>query len=242
MKLTCVLLLSFSFAVRAFGVSSDRSLSNRKALLTPSNNNKAPAAAFQQKQVVATSSPLFRDASSVRGGAVPGWAAYNEALDKQPLITKAMTSLVGWALGDLLAQIFIGSGPFDVKRFVTLSLFGFLYHGPSGHYFYNWLDKKIEGTSGKVVALKVLIDQTIWCPIFMSVFFTYLGLVDGDSFSAIGNKIKTDLLSACQGSWKVWPLVHAINFKFISTKHRLVFINSVQIAFNIFLSLIGTKK
>ena len=80
-----------------------------------------------------------------------------------------------------------------------------------------------------------------YSPIFMTVFFTYLGLVNGDSFATIGSKIKNDLLSACQGSWKVWPLVHAVNFKFISTKHRLVFINGVQVAFNMFLSLIGTK-
>ena len=49
-------------------------------------------------------SPLFRR-ETVRGGAVPGWAAYNDALDKKPLFTKAMTSLVGWALGDVLAQV-----------------------------------------------------------------------------------------------------------------------------------------
>jgi protein Mpv17 len=128
-----------------------------------------------------------------------------------------------------------------MRRFITLSIFGFIYHGPSGHYFYNWLDSKIQGTQAQNVALKVAIDQLFWCPIFMSVFFTYLGLVNGDSFNTIGNKIKNDLLTACQGSWKVWPLVHAVNFKFISTKHRLVFINSVQIAFNMFLSLLGTK-
>jgi len=139
-------------------------------------------------------------------------------------------------------QIFIGSGPFDMKRFLSLSFFGFIYHGPSGHYFYNWLDRKIEGTDPKTVALKVLIDQTLWCPIFMTVFFTYLGLVNGDSVATIVDKVKSDLLSACQGSWKVWPLVHAINFRFVPTKFRLVYINTVQVAFNIFLSLIGTKK
>lgn len=128
-----------------------------------------------------------------------------------------------------------------MKRFLSLSAFGFLYHGPSGHYFYNWLDTKISGTDAKSVALKVAIDQILWCPIFMTVFFTYLGLVNGDSLSVISTKIKTDLLSACQGSWKVWPLVHAINFKVVSNKYRLLFINGVQIAFNIFLSLIGTK-
>jgi protein Mpv17 len=128
-----------------------------------------------------------------------------------------------------------------MKRFITLSAFGLLYHGPSGHFFYNWLDGKIKGTGAKDVALKVGIDQIFWCPIFMTVFFTYLGLVNGDSFATISNKVKNDLLSACQGSWKVWPIVHAVNFKFISSKHRLIFINGVQVAFNMFLSLIGTK-
>jgi len=188
-------------------------------------------------------SPLFksRDPFIVRGGAVPGWAAYNEALDEKPLLTKALTSLVGWAAGDALAQIFIGSAAFDLTRFLTLSFFGFIYHGPSGHYFYNWLDSKVQGTDAKAVFSKVAIDQIFWCPIFMTVFFTYLGLVAGDGPATIVNKVKTDLFTACQGSWKVWPIVHAINFKFISTKHRLVFINGVQIAFNMFLSLIGSK-
>ena len=140
-----------------------------------------------------------------------------------------------------LYQLFIVKSGLDIKRLVTLSVFGFIYHGPSGHYFYNWLDSKIQGTDGGSVATKVAIDQVFWCPIFMCVFFTYLGLVNGDSFSAIGNKIKTDLFTAVQGSWKVWPFVHAVNFKFISTKHRLVFINGVQIAFNMFLSLLGSK-
>jgi protein Mpv17 len=129
-----------------------------------------------------------------------------------------------------------------MKRFITLSAFGLLYHGPSGHFFYGWLDKQIEGKEAKHVIMKVAFDQIVWCPIFMTVFFTYLGLVNGDSFSVIGDKIKSDLLKACQGSWKVWPIVHAVNFKFISSKHRMLFLNAVQVAFNMFLSLLGTKK
>lgn len=95
MKLTAILFLSFSFAVSSFGVSSDPAFTKRAAAVKPTTFHKDSAAA----------SPLFRDPAVVRGGAVPGWAAYNDALDKKPLITKAMTSLVGWALGDLLAQV-----------------------------------------------------------------------------------------------------------------------------------------
>lgn len=234
MKLSSIIFAVTCVAAQAFGPTPQTSSVVKKVsspALVNGLRNKAPA----------SSSALFRDQSEVRGGAVPGWAAYNEALDKTPITAKAMTSAVGFFLGDLLAQLFIVKSGLDIKRLVTLSIFGFIYHGPSGHYFYNWLDSKIEGTDGKSVATKVFIDQVFWCPIFMCVFFTYLGLANGDSFGVIGNKIKTDLFSAMQGSWKVWPFVHAVNFRFISTKHRLVFINTVQIAFNMFLSLLGSK-
>jgi protein Mpv17 len=59
-------------------------------------------------------------------------------------------------------QVFITGGAFDMKRFITLSAFGFLYHGPSGHYFYNWLDKQVPGTEPKHVAMKVAFDQIVW--------------------------------------------------------------------------------
>jgi len=234
MKLTTILVAASCLTAQAFQASPRTSATK--------NINADVVSNSLRKQVPASVSPLFRDAALTRGGAVPGWNAYNDALDRTPLLAKACTSLVGWFLGDLLAQIFIVKATtLDVPRLITLAAFGFLYHGPSGHYFYNWLDEKIPGNDSKTVATKVIIDQAIWCPLFMTVFFTYLGLVAGDSFSAIGDKIKKDLFIAVQGSWKVWPIVHAVNFKFISTKHRLVFINGIQIAFNMFLSLIGSK-
>merc|ERR1719356_1125194 len=233
MKLiTSILIVSF-LSVSAFGNSP-----NPARRLTKKTSSKVPVAFTKD----ASSSPLFRDPAAVRAGAVPGWSAYNEQLDKNPLTTKAFTSLVGWALGDLLVQAFITKGqPFDMKRFISLSAFGFLYHGPSGHYFYNWLDSKIPGKEAVWIGTKVMIDQIFWCPIFMTVFFTYLGLVAGDSFGTIGTKIKNDLFTAVKGSWKVWPIVHFFNFKYISNKHRLLFLNGVQVGFNMFLSIIGSK-
>lgn len=93
MKLTSLLIASSLLAASAFGVSP------KPAVTKPSTTSVA----FLKESAVG--SPLFRDQSKVRGGAVPGWAAYNDALDRKPLLTKAMTSLVGWALGDVLAQV-----------------------------------------------------------------------------------------------------------------------------------------
>jgi hypothetical protein len=94
MKLTAILVAPLLVATSAFGVTQPTSsVQKRVSPLTKP--------AFRQ----AEKSALFRDPTVTRGGAVPGWAAYNEALDKNPLTAKACTSLVGWALGDLLAQV-----------------------------------------------------------------------------------------------------------------------------------------
>lgn len=88
-------LLSLLTVTTAFGVSP-----HPVQQKTGTSLNKP---AFRKDSVV--NSPLFRDPTKVRGGAVPGWAAYNDALDKHPLTAKACTSLIGWALGDFLAQV-----------------------------------------------------------------------------------------------------------------------------------------
>ena len=95
MKLTTLLVASSCLAASAFGVSPVQSVPKSPAAF------KKPA--FRKD--TAAASPLFRNPERVRGGAVPGWAAYNDALDKHPLTAKACTSLVGWALGDFLAQV-----------------------------------------------------------------------------------------------------------------------------------------
>jgi hypothetical protein len=101
MKLLSLLFVSSTLAVSAFGVHTNPSVTKAGAALKP-NGISSPA--FRKDAAV--NSPLFRDPSlMVRGGAVPGWDAYNKALDDHPLTAKAFTSLVGWALGDLLAQV-----------------------------------------------------------------------------------------------------------------------------------------
>jgi protein Mpv17 len=43
------------------------------------------------------------------------------------------------------------------------------------------------------------------------------------------------------GSWKVWPVAHTINFSLIPTAQRILYINSIQIGYNMFLSVIGNR-
>jgi protein Mpv17 len=172
------------------------------------------------------------------------WSKYNALLEAQPLLTKALTSLTGFTLGDILAQNFVepGDKPYDVMRTVRLGSFGFLLHGTTGHYFYGMLDSKFPGTKPVTVATKVLIDQTMWNPIFGLMFFGYLNVCEGKSFADYKQKISQDLKTAVMGSWAVWVPAHTVNFAFVPPSQRLLYINTIQIGYNVFLSFLGNKK
>lgn len=172
------------------------------------------------------------------------WAGYNRLLVAQPLLTKALTSLTGFTLGDVLAQNFVEESgkPYDIMRTVRLGSFGFLVHGTTGHYFYGFLDSRLPGTAPLTVASKVAIDQTIWNPIFGIMFFGYLNFVEGKSWTDYTNKLKQDLQTAVMGSWAVWVPAHTVNFAFIPPAQRLLYINTIQIGYNVFLSFLGNKK
>lgn len=172
------------------------------------------------------------------------WAKYNKLLDAQPILTKALTSFTGFTLGDILAQKFVSPSdePYDVMRTLRLGTFGFLIHGTTGHYFYGMLDSKLPGTKPVTVASKVLIDQTIWNPIFGCMFFGFLNFTEGKSFADYKAKLNSDLKTAVMGSWAVWIPAHTVNFAFIPPAQRLLYINTIQIGYNVFLSFLGNKK
>ncbi len=133
------------------------------------------------------------------------WRAYNASLESNPILTKALTSLVGFFLGDLLAQKFLGDkdAALDGWRLARMAAFGFMFHGPTGHYFYNALDRLLVGKSPLIVGSKVFIDQVCWAPIFTVFFFGFLGLAERKSVDEITQKIKGDTWAGVTASWKV---------------------------------------
>ena len=60
-------------------------------------------------------------------------------------------------------------------------------------------------------------------------FFSYVGLLEAKGLPYVVDKVNNDLWTAVTGSWRVWPLAHAINFRYIPSSQRVLYINSIQI-------------
>eukprot|EP00871_Galdieria_phlegrea_P002465 jgi/Galph1/3219/GphlegSOOS_G1938.1 len=180
--------------------------------------------------------------SSGGGGGSAGSQDTISCLASRPLLTKALTSFIGFSIGDILAQKFLSPVGISNGSFIKNGIIWFTYSWTHCHIFYSNLDKLIPGTEAWKVASKVAIDQLLWAPIFAVIFFGFLGISEGQSFQQIKAKIRQDWKTALLASWKVWPLAHAINFRFIPSNQRLLYINGVQIFYNVFLSIIGNRR
>lgn len=95
--------------------------------------------------------------------------------------------------------------------------------------WYGKLDQLLPGTEAWKVAVKVAADQVLWAPVFTAMYFSYLGLAEGRSLDYIQAKIRNDTMAGVTASWKVWPIVHAVSFRFVPTELRILYINSIQV-------------
>lgn len=170
------------------------------------------------------------------------WGLYSMSLSLKPVYTKALSSLIGFVIGDILAQfLFIKRGYFSVASVVRMGAFGAIVHAPFGHFFYGFLERNFPGVNFSAVATKLAIDQILWAPVFGTLLFSFVGITAGSSPNLIFRSIKNNLLKFVLTSWSIWPIAHVLNFKYVTPKHRLLYINAVQILFNICLSCLTSR-
>lgn len=135
--------------------------------------------------------------------------------------------------------------------------------GPPHHVFYKWLDKLIPKATTMAVVKKIGLDQLIFSPVCIFLFFYGAGLVEGhpvrDCTEELRQKFWTvykvrrvveggvvlwDLNDGnrfFQTDWTVWPAAQFINFYFLPPHYRVLYVNVVTTLYNVFLSHIKHK-
>ncbi|GMH43696.1 hypothetical protein BSKO_11618 [Bryopsis sp. KO-2023] len=174
------------------------------------------------------------------------WSHYRSSLKRAPLLTKSITSFVGFGVGDIIAQVACGGGKkkFDLKRTAHLAIFGGALAGPIAHYWFCALDQRIMAHNPKhpvAIITKATLDQIIMAPLGNCIFYTAMCTmrgVPGQSMAEIEEKLVPTVLS----SYKLWPAAHLINFALIPSHMRVLYINIVSIFWAGMLSTISNRK
>lgn len=168
-------------------------------------------------------------------------ATYLHLLETKPILTKSVTSAVIALLGDVACQLFMEDAPFSVRRCFNMTVLGAVLVGPGLHFWYGRLAALIPGTSTTAVLQRLALDQFIWAPIFIALFFSSMSLLQGKPEAILPN-LKQNVWAAMKVNWQLWPAANFINFKFVPVMHQVLFANFVALIWNTYLSWATSRE
>ncbi|XP_042369477.1 mpv17-like protein 2 [Plectropomus leopardus] len=155
------------------------------------------------------------------------------------LLTNTLSGGVMLGLGDIMQQSWeIYKKPDrvrDWRRTGKMFTFG-CSMGPVQHYWYIWLDRLFVGNGLKTAGKKVLVDALVGAPITGLCFFMGISLMEGHTLSEGWKEFKDKFWEFYMAKCSVWPAAQMLNFYFLSPKFRVVFINSVALGWDTYLS------
>jgi hypothetical protein len=111
--------------------------------------------------------------------------------------------------------------------------------------FYHWflfLGQNFNYPSKALsIALKVVINQVVWTPIFNSYFFGMQKALIGANLEEIVERIKNTVPRSWVNSWKLWPAVTAISMSVIRPELRSLFVGVIAIGWQTYLSVLNQR-
>ncbi|KDN38266.1 hypothetical protein K437DRAFT_211251, partial [Tilletiaria anomala UBC 951] len=98
-------------------------------------------------------------------------------------------------------------------------------------------------TAGKAsmvaLAKRVAVDQLGFAPFGLFMFVSVMGTFEGRDIEGVKQKFKDMYFPALLANWQVWPLVQAVNFRFMPLRYRVPFTSSIGVLWTIYLSLLN---
>ncbi|XP_067613185.1 mpv17-like protein 2 [Eurosta solidaginis] len=180
-----------------------------------------------------------------------GRSMWNKLFGKYLLTTNILSSGILMVIGDLVAQEIefrrhnsdlddqfdIKRERYDMKRIGRMFVVGAL-QGPLHHYVYKWMDHVMPVPNVKNTLRKILIDQIFMSPACILIFFYPACYLEKRSIQETNTELCDKFPIIYLMDWTVWPAAQFLNFRYLDTKYRVIFVNGCTALYNIFLSYI----
>ncbi|XP_075069141.1 peroxisomal membrane protein 2 isoform X1 [Mixophyes fleayi] len=173
--------------------------------------------------------------------------AYLQLLHSRPILTKALSSGILSALGNLLSQYIerrrrcqSSVKNVDLVAPLRFATYGLCFTGPLSHYFYLFLEQLVPSSVPLAGLRRLLLDRLIVAPAFLLLFFIVMNFLEGKDLNTLNRKLKDSYWSALKMNWKVWTPFQFINVNYVPVQFRVLFANFV--AFFWYTYLASTRK
>ncbi len=174
---------------------------------------------------------------------------YNQAIETRPLVTKSITAIVIFGIGDYLCQemenriLKIGN-TIKFDRMLKQASFG-LVVAPYLHLQFCKIIPWMFPETAKYSFIKSLTYTVILSDsIFNFSFFLYMSLAGGKTFSEAvrSDEVLAKFVPVQIMNFKVWPFLTGFNFYFIPMNYRVLYDNFFCTFWNIYLSYVENNK
>mmetsp|Transcript_8685 Transcript_8685/g.20849 ORF Transcript_8685/g.20849 Transcript_8685/m.20849 type:complete len:160 (-) Transcript_8685:117-596(-) len=126
----------------------------------------------------------------------------------------------------------------DATRTARQTSFAVCIHAPFVHAYHPFVERlfaPVAHRSGVTIA-KVVFDQALVAPPFLSGFLTYMTLAEGRSLGDARARVEQQLAPLVRASWTVWGVAHCITFN-LPVPIRLLWQDCVRLYFGTVMSL-----
>jgi protein Mpv17 len=173
------------------------------------------------------------------------WQSYETSLAEKPIFTKTLINVVIYLLGDWLSQTLFQKKnvlDFDPWRTLRNGFIGLCF-GPLVHEYYQFSDYILPVEAGLTNRLcKIVMDQTIYLTVKCSIYIMAVGMLAGDDFESAQQSVKSRIKGIVTTAWKFWPLVHCVTYSVIPARHRILWVNCVDLVWSAILASMSNAK
>jgi hypothetical protein len=169
---------------------------------------------------------------------------------KNPMLSNSCTGFLIFTSGDLCSQYFKDNSleKINFNRVLQTGSIGIFMNGIMLHYWYRSLDR-LFGTSmtryGGVI-LKVIIDQVVYAPFSIGVFFSVASISKGGDANTIIKRLQDKTNESFVETWAadcmLWPAVNFLNFRFVPIHLRPTFVGFAQLMWQTYMSTVGYRE
>ncbi|KAH9947341.1 hypothetical protein B0H21DRAFT_789916 [Amylocystis lapponica] len=167
--------------------------------------------------------------------------AFNASLVRRPMLTQCATYAVLFGAGDVLAQqAFEKKGKdHDFVRTARLTFYGGGIFGPLVATWLGALNRAQFSSPLKGVIYRVWLDQAVFSPIMVGVFFSSMSFLEGKGIPGAKERINESYVSTLVRNWAVFVPAQAVNFALVPAHMRFAVVGTVSLFWNAYLSAVN---
>ena len=146
------------------------------------------------------------------------------------------------AAGDVITQQLVEKkgADHDVRRTLRMGAIGIMI-GPILRTWYLALERIVPGTATINGFKKMLLDQTLFAPPFIAMFFIASESLAGKTRAEVKQTLQSRYTETLITNYKVWPIAQSLNFTLVPFHYRIGFVQIVALFWNSYLSWMANK-